>query len=149
MSLALLSIVYPWVKTLHVISVIAWMAGLLYLPRLFVYHAQVAPFSEAAERYKRQQRLLFRAIMNPAMVATWVFGGLLAATPGVVDWAQGWPWFKALGIVALTWAHHVFGYMRKGLAAERRRPSRDYRVWNEVPTIAMILIVLMVIARPF
>ena len=145
----LLAVAYPWVKALHVISVIAWMAGLLYLPRLFVYHAQVAPFSEAAERYKKQERLLFRAIMNPSMIATWLFGLLLAATPGVVGWSQGWPWAKALGIVALTWAHHVFGRMRKALIEERRRPSRDYRIWNEVPTLAMILIVLMVIARPF
>jgi len=145
----LLAAAYPWVKALHVISVIAWMAGLLYLPRLFVYHAQVAPFSEAAERYKKQERLLFRAIMNPAMIATWLFGLLLAATPGVVGWSQGWPWAKAIGIVVLTWAHHVFGRMRKALLEERRRPSRDYRLWNEVPTLAMILIVLMVIARPF
>jgi putative membrane protein len=145
----LLASVYPWVKTLHVVSVIAWMAGLLYLPRLFVYHAQVAPFSEAAERYKKQERLLFRAIMNPAMIAAWLSGLVLVATPGIVAWSQGWPWGKALGVAVLTWAHHVFGRMRKALVEERRRPSRDYRIWNEAPTLAMILIVLMVIARPF
>jgi putative membrane protein len=145
----LLAASYPWIKTLHVVSVIAWMAGLLYLPRLFVYHAQVAPFSDAAERYKKQERLLFRAIMNPAMIAAWVSGLLMVATPGIVGWGQGWPWGKALGIAVLTWSHHVFGRMRKALIEERRRPSRDYRIWNEVPTLAMILIVLMVIARPF
>jgi putative membrane protein len=145
----LLAAAYPWVKTLHVISVIAWMAGLLYLPRLFVYHAQVAPFSEAAERYKKQERLLYRAIMNPAMIGAWLSGLAMVATPGIVGWSQGWPWAKALGIGVLTWAHHVFGRMRKALIEEQRQPSRDYRIWNEVPTLAMILIVLMVIARPF
>lgn len=146
---ATLYALYPWVKTLHVISVIAWMAGLLYLPRLFVYHAQVSPFTEAAERFKKQERLLFRAIMNPAMISTWATGLTLAATPGIVAWSMGWPWLKALGIVVLTWAHHVFGRWRKGLIEERRHPSRQYRIWNEVPTLAMILIVAMVIARPF
>jgi putative membrane protein len=140
---------YPWVKTLHVLAVISWMAALLYLPRLFVYHAQVAPFTEAAERYKKQQRLLHRAIMSPAMIAAWASGLAMAATPGVVPWGELWPWFKAAGIVAMTWGHHLFGRWRKDLMAERRRPGRDYRIANEVPTLAMILIVLMVIARPF
>jgi putative membrane protein len=140
---------YPWIKTLHVVSVISWMAGLLYLPRLFVYHAESAPFSEASERFKIQERRLLRAIMNPAMIAVWVTGGTMASIPALVPWDQGWPWLKATGIVVLTVMHHVFGYWRKSLAKERRRPSRHYRIANEVPTLAMILVVAMVIARPF
>jgi protoporphyrinogen IX oxidase len=145
----LLALAYPWVKTLHVLSIISWMAALLYLPRLFIYHVQVAPFSEAAERYKKQQRLLHTAIMSPAMVASWLFGTLLVLTPGVVSWSDGWPWLKALGVLVLTAAHHLFGRWRKALVAERRRPSRDYRIANEVPTLAMIVIVVMVVVRPF
>jgi putative membrane protein len=147
MSVALAT-AYPWVKTLHVLAVISWMAALLYLPRLFVYHAQVAPFSEAAERYKKQERLLHRAIMSPAMIVAWVSGLMMVATPGVVPWSDLWPWAKAGGIVAMTFAHHLFGRWRKDLVAERRRPGRDYRIANELPTLAMVLVVLMVIARP-
>jgi putative membrane protein len=144
-----LSLAYPWVKTLHVLAVISWMAALLYLPRLFIYHVQVAPFSEAAERYKKQARLLHAAIMSPAMIASWLFGTVLVLTPGVVDWSDGWPWLKGLGVLVLTAAHQLFGRWRKALVDERRRPNRDYRIANEIPTLAMILIVAMVVARPF
>jgi putative membrane protein len=78
---------YPWVKSFHVISVISWMAGMLYLPRLFVYHAVAVPGSEQAETFLVMERRLLRAIMNPAMIGTWLFGGLLLVTPGIVDWA--------------------------------------------------------------
>jgi len=145
----LLATAYPWVKTLHVLSVISWMAALLYLPRLFVYHVQVAPFSEAAERYKKQERLLHKAIMSPAMMASWLFGLLLVLTPGIVSWSEIWPWTKLAFVLVLTWSHHVFGRWRKELIEERRRPNRDYRIANEVPTLGMIVIVAMVIARPF
>jgi putative membrane protein len=146
--MSLLLAAYPWVKTLHVLAVISWMAGLLYLPRLFVYHAQTAPFSEAAERFKKQQRLLLQAIMVPAMVVAWLTGAWLAATPGVVAWADAWPWVKLAGIAALTASHHVFARWRRDLSEERRRPGRHYRIANEVPTLAMALVVAMVIARP-
>ena len=145
----LLVLSYPWIKALHVISVIAWMAGLLYLPRLFVYHVEAAPFSEASERYKVQERRLLRAIMNPAMILVWVSGSAMTAIPGLVAWDQAWPWLKGFGILVLSVIHHVFGYWRKSLAKERRRPARHYRIANEVPTLAMILIVVMIIARPF
>ena len=147
---AWLTEVYPWVKSLHVISVISWMAGMLYLPRLFVYHAVATPGSEHAATLAVMERRLLRAIMNPAMVATWVFGGLLLATPGIVDWAAGWIYVKLGAIGCLTIAHHVFALWRKEFArGENRRPQRAYRIANEIPTVLMIIVVVMVIARPF
>jgi len=141
---------YPWVKALHVIAVIAWMAGLLYLPRLFVYHCETAPGSEGDRRFQLMERRLLRQIMNPAMIATYVFGGLLAAIPGLVDWSQGWVYVKLAGILVLTGAHHAMGRWRKDFAAGRnKRPQRFYRVMNEVPTLAMIAIVIMVVVKPF
>jgi len=141
---------YPWLKALHIISVIAWMAGLLYLPRLFVYHAAEPPGSATAQTFKVMERRLLRAIMNPAMIGVFLFGGLLAATPGVVDWASGWIYAK-LGLVAfLTALHHAFGRWRKELAEGRnRRSPRFYRIANELPTLAMVIIVILVVAKPF
>jgi len=141
---------YPWVKALHVIAVIAWMAGLLYLPRLFVYHCETAPGSEGDRRFQLMERRLLRQIMNPAMIATYVFGGLLAGVPGLVDWSQGWIYVKLAGILVLTGAHHAMGRWRKDFAAGRnKRPQRFYRAMNEVPTLAMIAIVIMVVVKPF
>ncbi|MEM0948413.1 MAG: protoporphyrinogen oxidase HemJ [Pseudomonadota bacterium] len=146
-----LSAVYPWTKSLHVIAVIAWMAGLFYLPRLFVYHVeQVQPGSETDEMFQTMERRLLRAIMNPAMVATWVFGLTVAFTPGVVDWGAGWPWMKALGVIGLTWFHHWCGRCRSEFVAGRNmRTGRDFRIMNEVPTVMLVIIVVAVIARPF
>ena len=141
---------YPWIKSLHVISVIAWMAGLLYLPRLFVYHADAAPGSEASETFKVMERKLLRAIMNPAMVAAFVFGGLLLATPGVVDWGAAWIWIKLAAVAALAVAHHVYARWRKDFAADANtRPAKTYRMVNEVPAVLMVIIVVMIIVRPF
>ncbi|HUI19230.1 MAG TPA: protoporphyrinogen oxidase HemJ [Alphaproteobacteria bacterium] len=142
--------VYPWVKALHVISVIAWMAGLLYLPRLFVYHVEVAAGSAEDRRFQLMERRLLRQIMNPAMIATYVFGLLLAGTPGAVDWGQGWMYVKLAGVLALTGVHHAMGRWRKGFAAgQNRHPGWFYRVMNEVPTLLMIAIVVMVVVKPF
>lgn len=141
---------YPWIKALHVIAVIAWMAGLLYLPRLFVYHCEVAPGSAESERFKVMERRLLKLIVNPAGIAVWVFGLLLVLTPGVVDWASGWWHLKMLGIVVVTAVHHVLMARRKDFLHDRnRRPQRYYRILNEVPTVAMVLIVVMVIVKPF
>jgi putative membrane protein len=138
---------YLWIKALHVIAVIAWMAGLLYLPRLFVYHCDAKPGSELAETLKMMERRLLRAIMNPAMIAVWLFGGLLL---WVQDWGQAWLHVKLTLVAALTVVHHLFALWRKDFAADRNhRPARFYRLWNEVPTLLMIGIVVMVIARPF
>lgn len=139
-----------WIKALHVISVIAWMAGLLYLPRLFVYHSEVEPRSEQSETFKIMERRLLRAIMNPAMILTFVFGGLMLGTPGLIDWGSGWIWVKLVAVTGLTMMHHVFGRWRKDFLADVNiRPARTYRMANEVPTILMIVIVLMVVVRPF
>ncbi len=140
---------YPWVKALHVISVIAWMAGLFYLPRLFVYHSeQVGQSGDTHEMFSTMERRLLKAIMNPAMIATWLFGLLLVFTPGVVDWSAIWPWAKAVSVLAMTWFHMWLGARRKDfVAGENIRTGRTYRLMNEVPTVLMIVIVFSVIVR--
>jgi protoporphyrinogen IX oxidase len=141
---------YPWLKAAHIVSVIAWMAGLLYLPRLFVYHASAKPGSDAAETFKVMERRLLRGIMNPALVASYLFGIGLAATPGVVDWSMGWIYVKLAAVLALTAIHYCLAKWRKEFAADRnRRPARFYRMVNEVPTVLLIVIVVMVVVRPF
>ncbi len=145
-----LSTLYPWVKSLHVISVIAWMAGLFYLPRLFVYHTERGGTGEMGELFQVMEVKLFRLIMNPAMVATWVFGLMLVFTPGIVDWSEYWPWVKAVMVLVMTWFHHWLGYRRKELIAGTCKVTgRQFRLMNEVPTVLMIVIVVMVIVRPF
>lgn len=147
----ILSTLYPWIKALHVISVISWMAGLLYLPRLFVYHTEsVAKKGETDQLFQMMEQKLLRLIMNPAMIATWIFGLCLVFTPGIVDWSEGWPWVKAGAVLGMTWFHHWLGYRRKELMAGTCTISgRQFRLMNEVPTVLMIVIVVMVIARPF
>ena len=146
----LLNDAYEWLKAFHVISVIAWMAGLLYLPRLFVYHAEAAAGSDTSATFKIMERRLLRAIMNPAMIAAYVFGILMVLAPGRIDWSAGWVWVKAAMIVGLTVLHQLFGLWRKDFLEDRnRRPARFYRVLNEAPAILMIVLVIMVVARPF
>ena len=142
--------IYLWTKSLHVISVIAWMAGLFYLPRLYVYHVEVVgQTGETAELFQTMERRLMKAIMNPAMIATWIFGLALVATPGVVDWISGWPWIKAAMVLGMTWFHHWLGLRRKDLLEDKvQLTGRTYRIMNEVPTVLMVVIVIMVIARP-
>lgn len=141
---------YLWTKSLHLIGAIAWMAGLFYLPRLFVYHCQVAPGSPQSDLFKVMERRLLRAIMNPAMIWTWTFGVTLVLTPGVVDWGSGWWWGKFAGLSAMTWFHHDLALARKRFAEDRNtRSERAWRFANEVPTLALILIVVMVIVKPF
>ncbi len=140
---------YPWVKSLHVISVIAWMAGLFYLPRLFVYHAeQVGQSGKTHEMFCTMERRLLRAIMNPAMISTWVFGLMLVFTPGVVHWGFVWPWSKAAAVLGMTWFHHWLGRRRKEfLAGTNERDGRTYRMMNELPTVLLIVIVFSVIVN--
>ncbi len=147
----LLSLLYPWTKSLHVISVIAWMAGLFYLPRLYVYHVEkVGSGTDTDALFQTMEMKLLRFIMNPAMIASWAFGLLLVATPGVVDWLSVWPWTKAAGIVGMTWFHHWLGRRRKDFASgSNTREGRTYRIMNEVPTILLVLIVVSVIVKPF
>jgi putative membrane protein len=141
---------YPWIKALHIISVIAWMAGLLYLPRLFAYHAAAELGSVQSETFKVMERRLLRAIMNPAMGGVYVFGILLLFSSPFVDWSAGWLWIKLAMITVLTILHHLFGLWRKAFERdENTRPPRFYKIMNEVPTVAMIILVLMVVAKPF
>lgn len=141
---------YPWVKALHLISVIAWMAGLLYLPRLFVYHCDAAPGSVQSATFVVMERRLVRGIMTPAMIAAYVFGIALALTPGVVDWANGWIHAKLALVAALTMYHFVADRWRKMFAGDQNVwPARFYRVANEVPTVIMIGIVILVVVKPF
>src|SRR3546814_1604759 len=131
-------------------DLISWMAGLLYLPRLFVYHCAWPAGSETSEQLKTMERRLLRLIMNPAMAATYVFGAALAFTPGIIDWSAGWFHVKLALVAVLTIAHHVFARRYRDLAADRNsRSGRYYRIANEVPTLTMIGIVLMVVVRPF
>lgn len=140
---------YPWIKSLHVISVIAWMAGLFYLPRLFVYHVEkVGQSGETHELFQTMELKLLRVIMNPAMIATWVFGLLLVLTPGVVDWGAIWPWTKAACVLGMTWFHHWLGLRRKEfMAGVNTRNGRTFRLMNEVPTLLMVGIVVSVIVK--
>lgn len=145
---------YLWTKSLHVVSVISWMAGLFYLPRLYVYHVEglqkrgVMAGSEMDLLFQHQERLLLRAIMNPAMVATWVFGLALVFTPGIVVWSALWVWVKALSVVGMTLFHMWLAARRKAFVAGGNVLSgRQYRMMNEVPTLFMLLIVFAVIVK--
>ncbi len=139
---------YPWVKSLHIVAVISWMAGLLYLPRLFVYHVGAEP--AVARTLEVMEQRLLRAIMAPAMLAVWALGILLAFTPGAVDWSAGWFHAKLLLVMLLTVFHMLCARWRKDLLApDHRRTQRFYRIANEVPTVLMVAIVLLVVAKPF
>ncbi|HYS48778.1 MAG TPA: protoporphyrinogen oxidase HemJ [Xanthobacteraceae bacterium] len=139
---------YPWIKAVHLIAAIAWMAGMLYLPRLFVYHCAAEPGSQQSETFKVMERRLLKAIINPAMIATWVLGLWLAWSVGW--WASGWFHAKLALVLALSALHGLFAKWARDFAADRnRRPARFYRWVNELPTILMIGIVILVIAKPF
>ena len=139
---------YEWIKAFHIIAVIAWMAGMLYLPRLFVYHSEAEAGSAQSETFKVMERRLLRAIINPAMVAVWVLGLWLAWLNGF--FAAGWLHAKLALVVALSGLHGFFARWRKDFAADRNRHSaKFYRIINELPTILMIGIVLLVVLKPF
>ena len=139
---------YEWIKALHVIAVISWMAGMLYLPRLFVYHSETEIGSKQSQTFKVMERRLLRAIINPAMIVTWLAGLYLA-------WAGNWfshPWLhaKLLLVVLLSGVHGFFARCVKDFAADRnQRSQKFYRIINEVPTVLMIGIVILVIVKPF
>jgi len=139
---------YEWVKVLHILAVISWMAGLLYLPRLFVYHCGVSAGSEASETFKVMERRLMKAIMTPAMIVTWVFGLWLAYLTNA--WGEAW-FIAKLFLVIIMSAMHGFmvGWMKAFAADSNKKESRFFRFANEVPTLLMILIVILVIVKPF
>jgi putative membrane protein len=139
---------YPWIKALHVIAVIAWMAGMLYLPRLFVYHCEAEIGSKQSETFKVMERRLLRAIINPAMILTWL-AGLYLAWSG--HWfSSGWLHGKLALVILLSGVHGFFSRCVKDFAADRNtRSQKFYRIINEVPTILMIGIVILVVVKPF
>jgi putative membrane protein len=139
-----------WIKALHVISVIAWIAGMMYLPRLFVYHTSAEKGSIQSETFKVMERRLYRGIITPAMAATWIFGLIMVFTPGIIDWHEGWVWVKAVSVIALSGIHGYYGRQVRNFAADRNeRPHGFWRVVNELPFVLVIIIVIMVIVRPF
>lgn len=138
---------YLWIKWLHVVAVIAWMAGLLYLPRLFVYHTQMAAGSATSELFKTMERRLMKAIMVPAMLVAWLFGGLMLMAQ---DWSGGWLHAKLAAVAVMTVHHFLQERWRRAFAADRNlHPTRFFRIQNEVPTLLMLAIVLLVIVKPF
>jgi len=139
-----------YIKAFHIIAIIAWMAGLLYLPRLFVYHAQSKMGSEQSEIFKVMERRLLRYITTPAMLASWVLG-LALAFSGIIDWSKdGWFHAKLFLVLLLSAYHGLLAKWTKGFALDRNTHSaRFYRIANEVPTLLMILIVILVVVRPF
>jgi putative membrane protein len=140
----------PWTRAFHVIAVISWMAGMLYLPRLYVYHCGAEPGSPASEMLKIMERRLLRAIINPAMIATVVLGVLLLATPGAAEWSRGWIYAKLALVVVLTGFHGLLARWRKDFAEDKNLHSAAfYRVANEVPTLLMIAIVILAVVKPF
>jgi putative membrane protein len=140
---------YPWVKALHIMAVISWMAGLFYLPRLFVYHAEQVTLGEPTDLlFQTMEMKLLRVIMNPAMLVTWGAGLALVATPGIVDWSMIWPWTKTAGVLAMTWFHIWLAVRRKAFEKGQNVMSgRQYRMMNEVPTVLMVVIVVSVIVK--
>jgi len=139
---------YDWIKALHVIAVISWMAGLFYLPRLFVYHVQAGTGSPQSETFKVMERKLLRIIMNPAMIVTWIAGLAIAWLGGWTQ--QGWFVAKFILVIAMTVFHMWLAGRRRDFENDRNRVSeRGYRLANEVPTILMILIVVLVVVKPF
>ena len=140
---------YLWIKAFHLIAAISWMVGLLYLPRLYVYHAMVEPGSARAETFALMERRLLKAIMNPAMIVTFGLGlWMIYLNPGLIE--QNWFLTKSGLVFLLAGVHGKLAKMRKGLeSGEDIRSDRYYRVWNEVPTVFLIAIVILVIVQPF
>ncbi len=145
-----LSIYFEWLRAFHIISVIAWMAGMLYLPRLFVYHSKAEIGSEMSETFKIMERRLFKIIMNPAMIAAWVFGSLMLYANWDLYKISGWMHAKLLFVFLMTGVHHIYIKYLKAFAADKNEKSEKfYRILNEVPTIIMFIIVILVVVQPF
>ena len=144
---------YDSLRAIHIIAIIAWMAGLLYLPRLYVYHAAAQPGSEMSETFKIMEYRLLRIIMNPAMIVSWLLGlAMLWANPTLLDAgiSGGWMHAKLTAVIALTAVHMVFAKWRKAFAGDRNsRSPRFYKIWNEAPTVLMIFIVICAVVEPF
>lgn len=145
----LLSNAYLWIKAIHIMAVITWMAGIFYLPRLFVYHAEQAKPGDVRDQvFQVMEYKLFRYIMRPSMMVVWAFGLALVMVPGVVDWGSVWPWVKLLAVLGMTWFHMWCGkHVRFFAQSGSTLTGRQYRMMNEVPTVLMIAIVFAVVLK--
>ena len=142
---------YPWLKAGHIISVISWMAGIFYLPRLFVHHSEKVEVPSQTDRlFSIMESKLLKVIMTPAMLTTWGFGLSLAVIPGVLDWSDIWPWVKLISIIAMTWFHFWLAKRQRDFElGDNQLTGKTYRIMNEVPTVLLLVIVIMVLVRPF
>ena len=142
---------YPWLKAGHIISVISWMAGIFYLPRLFVHHSEKVEVPSQTDRlFSIMESKLLKVIMTPAMLTTWGFGLSLAVIPGVLDWSNIWPWIKLISIIAMTWFHFWLAKRQRDFElGDNQLTGKTYRIINEVPTVLLLVIVIMVVVRPF
>ena len=141
---------YSLIKAFHVISIVAWISAILYLPRLFVYHTTVKRNSEASKMLKIMEYRLQKFIMNPAMLLTIIFGVFLLKTNGIINWTEKWIYFKLLGVFLLLVIHNLLGRYRKDFFLDKNKHSRKfYKILNEVPTILLIVIILLVYLKPF
>jgi protoporphyrinogen IX oxidase len=139
---------YLWLKAIHIIAVIAWMAGMLYLPRLYVYHADAPVGSRESETFKVMERRLLRGIMNPSMIVVWIVGLWMAVSGGWM--VAGWLHAKLALVLVMSAVHGVYSKWRKDFEADRNtRPARFYRMWNEVPAVILIVIIVLVVIKPF
>jgi len=139
---------YLWLKSLHIFMVVAWMAGMLYLPRLFVYHADAAVGSKESETFKVMERRLLRGIMNPAMIVVWIVGLWMAVSGGWM--VAGWMHAKLALVLVMSAVHGLYSKWRKDFEADRNtRSASYYRIWNEVPAVILIAIIVLVVIKPF
>ena len=141
---------YLWVKAFHILAVIAWMAGMLYLPRLFVYHCDTAPGSAESERFKRMEQRLLRVIINPAMIAVWILGLTLSFLPATDAWHQGWFHVKFALALMMSALHGLYARWTRFFGRDANtHTARFYRMWNEVPAVLLIAIVVLAVVKPF
>tara|TARA_B100001971_G_C18214964_1_gene553210 strand:- start:269 stop:769 length:501 start_codon:yes stop_codon:yes gene_type:complete len=141
---------YDWIRSLHIISIISWMAGMLYLPRLFVYHVDAKKGSELSETLKIMERKLLRYIMNPAMILSWAFGLMMLSANTTMLQSGGWMHVKLTCVVLMTVMHMIFARHRRLFANDENKKTQKYfRIANEIPTVLMIVIVIMAIIEPF
>ncbi len=141
---------YPWIKALHLIAVVCWMAGLFYLPRLYFYHVTEGSKPDITQLFSTMETRLLKIITTPAMLATWIFGIILMAIPGIVDWQMIWMWGKLASVLLLTVFHFWLASKRRELIAGTCQVSgKTFKLMNEIPTVLLIVIVVFVVVKPF
>ena len=141
---------YPWIKAFHIIFVVTWMAGLFYLPRLYVYHTRAKAGGERDKEFQGMEQKLLKIIMNPSMIMVWILGLALFFTPGLAPTDAGWVWVKGAAVIGLTGFHQALGAWRKDFVAGKNTKSEKFfRKANEVPAVLLVIIVIMVVVKPF